>query len=315
MDLDQLEYHGSRPTAVFGSVGESAEWQVVYKAYMADQVEAAYQAILDLGLGATGNHASWFGRVEAEALSRKHSEIRTINNWLQVETIPNAPEGLDQFLLQRCEKTARRLGFTEHSDLLITIFAPNANTPWTEGRYGYFVPKTPRAKICLPIEIVGSPTALAQTLDHEYSHLITETLASGRAPRWVNEGVAVLMEGGPDLRFINAFAGSQVPWQTPVTLELAFSNSQNLAHEASRLSLAYQQSGIIVAHLAKIKGERSIGDLLRAYSDNSVWQDLKLKFTGQTPTDEAIRQVFGISTEELFSAAKPRNLALSTGTF
>jgi hypothetical protein len=54
-------------------------------------------------------------------------------------------------------------------------------------------------RIHLPVERVsGDPAAADASLRHEYMHAVVHRLSSGQAPAWLNEGLALYMERGPD---------------------------------------------------------------------------------------------------------------------
>jgi tetratricopeptide (TPR) repeat protein len=54
-------------------------------------------------------------------------------------------------------------------------------------------------RIHLPVERVSGDSASADaSLRHEYMHAVVHRLSSGQAPAWLNEGLALYMERGPD---------------------------------------------------------------------------------------------------------------------
>jgi tetratricopeptide (TPR) repeat protein len=54
-------------------------------------------------------------------------------------------------------------------------------------------------RIHLPEERVsGDPASADAALRHEYMHAVVHRLSSGQAPAWLNEGLALYMERGPD---------------------------------------------------------------------------------------------------------------------
>jgi hypothetical protein len=67
--------------------------------------------------------------------------------------------------------------------------------------------------------------------------------------------------------------------------------------------LAYQQSAVIGYFLSSLKGERGLGDLMRAFANNSTLKDILLRFREDGATDEALKEVYGFGTRELFQKA------------
>lgn len=54
-------------------------------------------------------------------------------------------------------------------------------------------------RIHLPVERVsGDPVSTDAALRHEYMHAVVHRLSGGQAPAWLNEGLALYMERGPD---------------------------------------------------------------------------------------------------------------------
>jgi hypothetical protein len=49
-------------------------------------------------------------------------------------------------------------------------------------------------------------------------------------------------------------------------------------------------------------GKAKLGQLLDAFTDNTLLTDLKMRVTGQSPADEALKQVYGLGERELFAA-------------
>jgi hypothetical protein len=51
-----------------------------------------------------------------------------------------------------------------------------------------------------PLEVLRRRDVLPTTLRHEFTHAALDSLGSGRAPRWLKEGLAILLAGeGPQL--------------------------------------------------------------------------------------------------------------------
>jgi hypothetical protein len=191
---------------------------------------------------------------------------------------------------------------------MVSVLAEETDAPWAVGREGYFIDKYPYDKICLPLRATGD--SLHQVIAHEYAHCITLNLAQGRAPRWLDEAVSVTIEGRIDRRAAHAFATGQIPWLNHLNLGSAF---MNFANPQARW-LAYQQAGIIGHYLAHLKGTKTLGDLMRAFSDNSFWTELIDRLKGEPPVEEALRQVYGFGVKKLFKEALAWHASLPPGS-
>lgn len=66
-----------------------------------------------------------------------------------------------------------------------------ASPEWAQGLFD--------GRIHLAVERVAGDRAAAEaTLRHEYTHVVVHRLSGGQAPAWLNEGLALYMERGPD---------------------------------------------------------------------------------------------------------------------
>lgn len=66
-----------------------------------------------------------------------------------------------------------------------------ASPEWAQGLFD--------GRIHLPVErVAGDRAAADAALRHEYTHVVVHRLSGGQAPAWLNEGLALYMERGPD---------------------------------------------------------------------------------------------------------------------
>ncbi len=113
-------------------------------------------------------------------------------------------------------------------------FQGSASGPdWAQGLFD--------GRIHLPVERVsGDPASTDAALRHEYMHAVVHRLSSGQAPAWLNEGLALYMERGPDAagswerEAIRIRAGERPP--------LASLHRSFLELPAGDASLAYAES-------------------------------------------------------------------------
>jgi len=290
----------------YGDVGTHGEWEIAIEHYHWERLEPAYQLAVELGVGTTAAYGSWFRLIEGETLTRRQSATTEAAPWLEVEVIESQVPHRDAVVAvirEACDSIADRLGWTHGPETLASVLTSEADAPWAIGRYGYMIDKYPVDKICLPQHATADPDDLAEVVAHEYAHVIVLNAAQGRAPIWLNEGVAMLAENELDARAVRAMASGEVEWKTPEALDEAHNAERRGGENSERVWLAYQQSALLGRFLASIEGERKIGDLLRAFADNSNWTELKMRVSGQSPADEALKQTFGLSERETFAQA------------
>jgi hypothetical protein len=223
--------------------------------------------------------------------------------WLQIESPVEETGELDRAIAAVIDQTAHRFGYENRPPVMVTILPSEMNMPWAVGRAGYFMDKIPYDKICVPMGSARNFDQLAPVVAHEYAHLIALDLAQGQAPRWLNEAFATLSENHEVLSAARAFRSGQFHWREEHELEAAFRASENDHAGLSVLSQAYGQAGLIGRYLQSLKGDQGLAALLRGFSNNSTWQDLKMRITGQEPVDEALREVYGFGVKELFAQA------------
>ena len=66
---------------------------------------------------------------------------------------------------------------------------------------------------------------------------------------------------------------------------------------------AYEQAAWIVRYLLTLGDQRKLGDLMRAFNDNTLFEELKMRFTAEDPAEEALRQIYGLHQSQVFDAA------------
>lgn len=291
----------------YGSQGEHVDWRAAIKLYERDQVVEARDLALKLGVGATAAMTSWYRLFEAEAETRERARVVPLFDWLDLEFVPeHAPpvENFEPYIRSAVNQIADRIGQPHAPKTRIAILNPDADAPWAIGRYGYMTAKDPYAKICLPHRIFGSAALLNVTLQHEYAHVLVNSAAEGKAPQWLDEGIAMLAEPHLSLDVKRGFASGELEWLSPTALDAAFHAERRNGENSGRIHLAYEQAAWIVRHLTSICGEQHIGNLLTGFVNNSAWTEIRMRVTGQHAADEALREVFGVGEEELFSAAR-----------
>jgi hypothetical protein len=278
------------PLAVrYGSLGEGGEWREAIEAYYRDEMEAAFALAQALGAGYGGASLRWYRMIEGEALAREASEIRETAPWLKIEG------GADDEAVRRaCEGVAARLGWDFSEGVLVTVLPPEVDAPWHGARYGYCVDKVPYDKICIRARAAHDPEAVVA---HEFAHAVTLNLTQNRAPHWLDEGLAMLMEGDrhrpPTL------------WQEPDALDRVFEADRRDHDGLMRAEEAYAQAAVLVRTLHRLGGDESLRRLLRAFTNNGLWDEIKINLLGEPSVEEALHEVYGIGRAELFERARP----------
>ena len=91
----------------------------------------------------------------------------------------------------------RQMSYFPASRVVIVLYPreqfqrATASPEWAQGLFD--------GRIHLAVEqVAGERTAAEAALRHEYTHVVVHRLSGGQAPAWLNEGLALYMERGPD---------------------------------------------------------------------------------------------------------------------
>ena len=278
-------------------------WKLAIDLYHAEKLEEAYDQAVETGMGAAAQYLHWFRIIEAEYVTAIRSNVTSIRNNAELEWIDDESgdfvEEIKAIALEAFDGVGAKLDFDHSSMVRLTVLAAETDAPWLDGRFGYCIQKKPFYKICIPIAIVNQRDVMLETLRHEYAHVVVGTIADRRAPRWLNEAVAQTISGEANAGLAAPFVQGAAKWQSPSSLEAAFNEPQS----SQERRLAYAQSALIGAYLSNRFGEKSLGDMLRGFSDNSILQELWMRVRGVHSEEEAIEQVYELSTKELFKQA------------
>jgi hypothetical protein len=167
-----------------------------------DRLELAVRAIdAAMRAGVPASHLYDFHRmVDAEFATRQQAQRRRLGEHLEVE----APLDLPAELLDRigsafassAERVAVALSLRWGRSILLSLVPEDAFVEFMRARFGYYAERTERHKVCLP-PCAWRTGELSRALRHEVAHAGVHELAGDRCPRWLNEGVAVSLEGEP----------------------------------------------------------------------------------------------------------------------
>jgi hypothetical protein len=283
------------------SLHDAINWDRAIEHYNWDRLEAAFEIASSAGIGLAGRYLRWYRQIEAEYTTRKRATRRQVTDWLEVEIIPDEAHGREEAAAQEtlaaAEETAARFRYAHESKVLVSVLSSESDAPWTAGRYGYYVDKEPYDKICLPHADLHRPGALHETMRHEYAHVIAHNLSGGRAPRWLDEAVAMVAQGGRDPVTEKGFATGRLHWLEEHELDMAYNDPDR---DERRMWAAYMQSACLGRYLAEQGGEPKLGELLRAFTNNSILAEFKITLNMQSASDEALGEVYGLTVRELF---------------
>lgn len=283
-------------TARYGSVGESGEWREAIEAYYRDELEPAWAIAQRLGAGFGGAALRWYRMIEGEALTRERAEVVEINPWLSFEGAVELDDERRDAMVASCERVGKGLEWGFEMPARITAMLPDVDAPWHEARYGYCVDKYPYDKVCVPHAAYHDPELLARVVAHEYTHVVTLNLTQNRIPHWLDEGLAMLMEGAPPHPVDR--------WLSPTEMEAAFEADRREAVGLSRSGHAYSQAAGLVRHLRALGGDAKLARILRAFTNNSAWTEIRINLLGEPSVEEALHEVYGMGQAELFEAAR-----------
>jgi len=126
-------------------------------------------------------------------------------------------------------------------------------------------------RIKLPVRgLQADDSQLPRVIRHEYAHSLITPLSSGRAPLWLNEGLAVWAEETEEGERL-AWAEQKIAGQELFTL--AQLNGSFMQLPAARAEVAYAQSYLAVRALIDQYGARKIPALLTNVGKNRTLSD------------------------------------------
>lgn len=279
------------------------DWKVPIEHFLWDRLAEAHAEASAIAVGARGEYLAWYRMIEAEWLTRANSEIVTVNPWLRLE-MPGEPHPeVGEKIAEICEATARSFGVSDRPEILVTVLSEESDAPWVDGRAGYFIDKYPYDKICIPFRSLFDLDDFEEVVAHEYTHALNLLLTQAKCPLWLNEGMAMLSQRQLDPRLRMAFASGQAPWRGPHPLDAAFHAEVRGERDYGGIHRAYEQAAWIVRYLLTLGGKEKLGELMRAFDDNSLLTELKMRLVNEDPADEALMQVYGLRQDSLFERA------------
>lgn len=305
--MEEQSRNWSGQSRRYGSLGTYGAWDEVLDLYYEDRVEEAFEAAVALGAWPNGE-TYVYRMVEAEALARSVSRETPLSGAVALEH----PEGWEsdelrvfgEAVLAGVTDVQERMGVWEAFPVKVTLLPREVDAPWTPGRDGFMVDKTPFDKICLPLYLSGRRKELEGAVRHEYAHVVCLNLSEGRVPTWLDEAMATTMGRDRNPAYRDRLRRGVVKWAGPEELSEWFHTDRRTGPGAKSVVWAYAQAWELGRALVERGGEGKLADLLRGFGDNSTWQELWMRVKGQTAEDEAMREVYGVGVEEFFELVR-----------
>jgi hypothetical protein len=247
--------------------------------------QAAMDAALRAGLPASDIY-DFQRTVEAECAARRAARIVRIGEHAALEAEPVSYDDLWRTLVvltrRAVVEVSSVLGVAWGKPVLVTMFQDDEWVEFMHARYGYYAERAPWHKVCLPPSAAASPPQLLRALRHEVAHAAVRTLAGGAAPRWLDEGTAVWMEGGatPDER-----------------RRLRIAVRRGHRPSLARISGAFESFDVPIDSLEGLMGYAGAGAFVSAAIERSGVAALRALLVGLgagQSVDSAHRRAFGI---------------------
>lgn len=294
------------PTIYRSGSFDHIDWQVPIEHFLWDRLIEAHRDASGMSVGAWAEYLPWYRMIEAEWLIRTRGEMQTVNDWLRVEFIAEEigeTSDLTSAIEAICVETAHMFSVEERPEILLSVLSIESDAPWVDARAGYFIDKYPYDKICIPHYSVSRPDLLREVVGHEYTHALNLALTQAKCPIWLNEALAMLSQTALDQRALSDFRSGRATWKSPRELDQGFAAERRGDGQHRVIFLAYEQAAWIGRYLLTLGDRAKLGDLMRAFNDNSFLGELKMRLTSETPADEALRQTYGLGEDEVFAQA------------
>jgi hypothetical protein len=205
---------------------------------------------------AAGSAAAQPARVEERYAERASSSILLVYNGERVEP------GLERTLLAALERAyadlVRDFGSGPVEKIVVVVyaerdFAAATHAPsWASGLFD--------GKVRVPARgVTGVTPELLSVLRHEMTHSFVHFRAKGRAPTWLQEGLAQVEEGRNAAPFASALAGS---WAARGTFSLSALEGGFAGFSASQARSGYAVSLAAAEMLRDTRGLGAVGHFL-----------------------------------------------------
>lgn len=219
--------------------------------------------------------------IEAESAMRQSAPRLRIGEHLALEAHPDRWRREWRWIHSALEEAFQRVtgALRVHwaKPVLVTLFPDPDWVDFLHARFGYYADRTEVHKVCLPPDTAIPRSRLVAACCHEMTHAAAHQAAGESLPRWLDEGLAVTLEGtGPRPPASARSLGR-------MRLEELSGHFEGYEMELdSRLADAcYRQAGELAALLIHARGVEGILRLLRLLGEG-------------TRFDRAFEQVYGM---------------------
>ncbi len=161
-----------------------------------EQAAAAMSAAFSSGLPAS--HQFDLQRmIDAELATRRRCVRVRLSEELELEAASLQPAwrtAVGAVACQAIRDVTRALDVRWPMPVLLTLVPDSSWVTFVHARYGYFATRSDRLKVVLPPSSAQLGGVLRSACLHEIAHAGVAVMAQGRAPRWLDEGIAVWVE-------------------------------------------------------------------------------------------------------------------------
>jgi len=285
-------------------VNDFALDEVVRELYYDDNLDAAWERGLERGLSRLD--VKFYRLLEAEYLTRKESHVVPLNDKLSLEYDPHE-HGLhalatQELIRQECDALTKRFRWLYLSPVRVTILIAAVDAPWHYHRAGYCIDKYPFEKICIPASALADEAELRHLIRHEFMHAVTMNICNGHEPVWLTEGLSMFVEGQGPTVYWQRFRDGHSEWRSPMFLSGGI-KANRWGNSVEAIREGYEQASVVVAYLHSAGGDDKLIAMMNDIGDESVGRNIKRTLLGQSRTDAALRDVYGLSEAKAFGAA------------
>lgn len=289
------------------NLGPEVAWRHALRAYEADDLIPAHALAERFGGAWGGSLLGYYRQIEAEWTTRRAGQIRDLGDGISLEwpdeVMPKIADG--ERIVTTVHDVSERFGWKRQQQIRFAWLSPDVDAPWFGLRAGYYMHKAGYHKICLPAGLQSDDAQMVGALAHEIAHAMIQERTAGNAPIWLHEAVAQVAERRSLSGVARTFRSDPSLWLDPEALSQAFGSDRRDSANFPGIGRAYAQAAFLGRWLAEKHGEPALGSVLDAFSDNSFVENLRMRVTGQTAADEALRQILGIGERDIFDQAQP----------
>ncbi len=164
-----------------------------------DRLEAAAAAMsAAFAAGLPASHQFDLQRmIDAELATRRRSVRVRLSEELEIEVAPMQTAwrvAVSDVAANALRDVTRALDVRWPMPVLLTLVPDSNWVTFVHARYGYYATRSDRLKVVLPPASAQLGGVLRSACLHEMAHAGVATVAQGRAPRWLDEGIAVWVE-------------------------------------------------------------------------------------------------------------------------